>query len=636
MIKDYEKVNKLGEGSYGEIFKVKKKSDNKYYVLKQISLFKLEEKKKQEIKKEAELLSKIKSKYVVKYEESFEYDDKLNIIMEYCESGDLSHYLETKKRAKVKLEEKEIWKIFIKILLGLADIHKMKILHRDLKSLNIFLKKNMDIRIGDLGIAKVLNDTLYAKTVIGTPYYLSPEICQDKPYSFKSDIWALGCILYELCTYNFPFPTENGYASLILKIINEEPEEIKNYSDDIKNLGKALLTKDFTKRPDCLTLLKMPIIRKKGQELGIIEDNKKKPSPKVDEKKNKLNLFSTKQSEDIINKTKKKNDLLSKKVSKEYFNKDLKKDASVPNLLYKSTNSEMKKEETPKKCQNKIGDRNHNENYSQTKKMSSDRKNDSNKKIIKIELLPCKDRFKKIRDIKSSRNKKVIEKESKNKKDYARKIELLPCKEKRKVNNNIIKGGNDNFLDTINQKLKVVEENLFDNNNTNNNNDSISLDGEDSIDVKPKENQLNEEKEEIGEKKEEKEEKERYKNDLVLEQSNSINLDDLINEFNELDNIEDENSNLENELENLKKKIDNYKEGIVKLIGEEKFRQVVEIYTIGIKDDSQKEKVSKDLEDFIESNSSENLDKEQMYKILSLFILECEYYRKKDQLNKII
>ena len=88
-----------------------------------------------------------------------------------------------------------IWKIFLKITLGLSDIHKLKILNRDLKSLNIFLKNVEDIRVGNLGIAKILNQTFFAKTFIDTLYYLSPEICEDKPYNDKSDVWALGCIL---------------------------------------------------------------------------------------------------------------------------------------------------------------------------------------------------------------------------------------------------------------------------------------------------------------------------------------------------------------------------------------------------------------------------------------------------------
>ena len=126
MIKDYKIEKRLGQGVYGIVYKVKKEKekDNNYYVLKQISLEGLSEAEKDEVKIEAKLLSKINSKYVVKYYESFEYDKKMNIIMEYCENGDLSEYIEKERNTKNKLDEDEIYKIFIKILIGLADIQK--------------------------------------------------------------------------------------------------------------------------------------------------------------------------------------------------------------------------------------------------------------------------------------------------------------------------------------------------------------------------------------------------------------------------------------------------------------------------------------------------------------------------------
>lgn len=127
----------------------------------------------------------------------------MNIVMEFCDSGDLSNYL--KMQNKKPLKEDKIWKFFIEICIGLEYIHKNKILHRDIKTLNIFMNKNDEIKIGDLGVAKMLTSNEFAQTMVGTPFYLSPELCEEKPYNEKSDIWALGCMLYELCTYRHPF-----------------------------------------------------------------------------------------------------------------------------------------------------------------------------------------------------------------------------------------------------------------------------------------------------------------------------------------------------------------------------------------------------------------------------------------------
>ena len=166
MLKNYIIEKELGKGTYGVVYKAKKKSDNNTYVIKQISLQGLTNPQKSEVKLESDILKKIKSKYVVQYYDSFEEENKLNIVMEYCECGDLNDFIERQKKTKVLLHEKEIWKFFIKITLGLADIHKIKILHRDLKSLNIFLKKENDVRVGDLVVAKILNQTFLLKLLL--------------------------------------------------------------------------------------------------------------------------------------------------------------------------------------------------------------------------------------------------------------------------------------------------------------------------------------------------------------------------------------------------------------------------------------------------------------------------------------
>ena len=272
MIRDYKIEKQLGKGSYGVVFKVTKKNDKNIYVIKQIPLAGLAEKQISEVKLEAKILSSIKSKYVVKYYDSFEEKNNLNIVMEYCDGGDLNDYIESQKKTGHLLKESIIWKFFIKITIGIADIHKLKILHRDLKTLNIFLMKDLEVRVGDLGVAKVLTQTSFAKTFIGTPYYLSPEICEDKPYNDKSDVWALGCILYELCTYRHPF-NARSQGALILKILNGTQDNIPSfYSDDLKKLVNLILEKKYEKRPSCLEILKMPSVIEKAKNLGLYED----------------------------------------------------------------------------------------------------------------------------------------------------------------------------------------------------------------------------------------------------------------------------------------------------------------------------------------------------------------------------
>ena len=134
--------------------------------------------------------------------------------------------------------------------MALEYVHGRKILHRDLKSQNIFLTANNTIKLGDFGISNVLENTCdQALTVQGTPYYMSPEVCQSKPYTYTSDVWALGCILYELCTLKHAFSAEN-LLGLVFKIVQDKQEPISSeYSADLRNLVSLMLNKDEKKRP---------------------------------------------------------------------------------------------------------------------------------------------------------------------------------------------------------------------------------------------------------------------------------------------------------------------------------------------------------------------------------------------------
>ena len=286
LINDYIIIKRIGFGSSGLVYKVKNKNDpsNKVYILKQIPYSEpnLEEttKKVQSAKNEALILSKLYCKFIVKYYDSFiDRDNNLNIVMEYCDSGDLNSLINKLKKEKQYLSEDEIWYYFIQISLGLAYIHSKNILHRDLKPMNIFLTNKNQVKIGDLGVAKLLNSNANANTCIGTPYYLSPEICKEKPYNSKGDVWALGCILYELCTFNKPFSASNP-AALILKIIsgNYTPlSEIKNgkkYSEDLEYMINNLLQKDYEIRPLMIDIISSSIFQKRAQLYGFEEDLK--------------------------------------------------------------------------------------------------------------------------------------------------------------------------------------------------------------------------------------------------------------------------------------------------------------------------------------------------------------------------
>lgn len=121
-------------------------------------------------------------------------------------------------------------------------MHGEKILHRDIKSMNIFLSNSSSVKLGDVGIARVMStQTDYVNTLVGTPYYLSPEQCEDKPYNAKSDIWALGVVLYECCAKKRPFDADNQ-AALIWKILRGRYPPIFGYSSELLDIIRRCMT----------------------------------------------------------------------------------------------------------------------------------------------------------------------------------------------------------------------------------------------------------------------------------------------------------------------------------------------------------------------------------------------------------
>ena len=260
-MKNYETIKTLGEGGYGKAILVRRKSDNELFVVKEIKLAKLSEQEKKEAKMEVKVLKALKHPNIVSYIESFEENGALHIVMEYADGGDLQ--LKIKKRAPKLFPESEILHDFTQLALAITYIHDRKILQRDLKCQHIFLTKNGQVKLGDFGIAKVLDHTFQlCKTQIGTPYYLSPEMCEGKNYNTKTDVWSLGCILYEQCTLKHAFDGRN-INNLLVNIVRGKFSPIPSqYSDELRRLVNSMLTKDPKNRPSINEILMMPIIRK--------------------------------------------------------------------------------------------------------------------------------------------------------------------------------------------------------------------------------------------------------------------------------------------------------------------------------------------------------------------------------------
>ncbi|CAM9364416.1 unnamed protein product, partial [Phaeothamnion confervicola] len=187
----------------------------------------------------------------------------LYIVMQYCAGGDLSSHIKAQARSGRRFEEPQVLDWFVQVVLAVGHIHTRRILHRDLKTNNVFLTDKNIVKLGDFGIARVLDTTMeQAETVIGTPYYMSPEVCENRPYSYKSDIWALGCILYELCTLKHAFKASN-LLGIVFKIVAQDAPPIPEmYSEQMASLVSSLLQKKPEERPSVADILERPYVRR--------------------------------------------------------------------------------------------------------------------------------------------------------------------------------------------------------------------------------------------------------------------------------------------------------------------------------------------------------------------------------------
>ena len=277
--KKYKIVKELGQGGNGKVFQVTKDKQN--YAIKKIPIEDLTEEEISDIENEAKILSSIQNEHIVKYYDSYKDKENFYILMEFCEGSDLKKFInEYKKKGKdKKISEKIVFTIVYDIYLGIKEIHEKNLIHRDLKPENLFISKDNRIKIGDFGISKQLDfNNKYAKTSIGTNNYMAPEVVKGEKYNKKVDLWAFGCIIYELLTLKVCFRSKSLYG-FVDNILKNNPENIdsKFYNHKWQDLIDLLLKKDYKERPDIDGIYKMIM------ELNC-EINSEKKGPRLNSK----------------------------------------------------------------------------------------------------------------------------------------------------------------------------------------------------------------------------------------------------------------------------------------------------------------------------------------------------------------
>lgn len=251
----YEVLDTIGTGSFGTVQRIRRKDTGVVLVWKEICFGKMSEREKTQLVAEVNILREIRNPFVVKYLDRIidKNTSRLYIVMEHCGGGDLARVIKKCKATRVNLDEPLIWKVLAQCLLALRECHRhmengelRPIMHRDIKPANILLDMQQNIKVGDFGLAKELSSqSCLAQTNVGTPFYMAPEIINEKAYDERSDIWSLGCLCYELCALRPPFDATNA-VSLAVKINTGKFARIPSkYSDALFDVIGYMLRGTF-------------------------------------------------------------------------------------------------------------------------------------------------------------------------------------------------------------------------------------------------------------------------------------------------------------------------------------------------------------------------------------------------------
>ncbi|XP_071854044.1 serine/threonine-protein kinase 4-like isoform X1 [Apostichopus japonicus] len=289
----FDLLEKLGEGSYGSVFKANHKETGQILAIKQVPV----DTDLQEIIKEISIMQQCNSPHVVRYYGSYFKNTDLWIVMEYCGAGSVSDIM--RRRSKT-LTEAQIATVLQSTLKGLEYLHFMRKIHRDIKAGNILLNNEGHSKLADFGVAGQLTDTMAKRnTVIGTPFWMAPEVIQEIGYDCKADIWSLGITALEMAQGKPPYADIHPMRAIFMIPTKPPPtfSQPERWSSEFIDFTSICLIKNPEERATATDLLNHTFI-KEAQPLSILKDMINESNIIREKEKNKLDDSDEEYSKD--------------------------------------------------------------------------------------------------------------------------------------------------------------------------------------------------------------------------------------------------------------------------------------------------------------------------------------------------
>ncbi|XP_017085310.1 serine/threonine-protein kinase Nek2 [Drosophila eugracilis] len=266
-LQDYEVLAVMGNGSFGTCYKVRDKNTGELFAWKGMNYDELDEAKCEALVSEISVLRQLQHPNIVQYYHHLVNREakSIYIVMECCAGGDLAQIVQLARSQRQRFEEPYIWKVLFQLCRALQVCHNKipngTILHRDIKPANIFLDAAGNAKLGDFGLARMLRrDQSFAASFVGTPHYMSPELVRGRKYDRKSDVWAVGCLVYEMCALRPPF-RGRAFDQLSEKIAQGEFSRIPTvYSADLQEIIAFMLAVDHEQRPGIEVIIRHPLV----------------------------------------------------------------------------------------------------------------------------------------------------------------------------------------------------------------------------------------------------------------------------------------------------------------------------------------------------------------------------------------